>query len=347
MSQPKISGVRMPTPVVKTTSVSHSPFWKGRPTLVTGAGGFLGRWLVHRLVDAGADVVCVVRDPDRLTKPPSMETVSRVRIVRNDLRDYDSVVRILHDSSVDTVIHLAAQAIVGIAMRDPMHTLETNVAGSWRILEACRKTPSVKQVVVASSDKAYAPNRPLPFDEATPLEGRYPYEVSKSCADLVAQMYGITFGVPLCIARCGNFFGGGDINFNRVVPGTIRSVLQGERPLIRSDGLYVRDYLYIEDAVEAHMLLAEQLAARPELAGQAFNFSNEVRLTVIDLVREILHLMGSDLEPSVMNSASNEVRETYLTAERARRELGWSPRFSVEEGLERAIAWYRDFVSKY
>jgi CDP-glucose 4,6-dehydratase len=211
------------------------------------------------------------------------------------------------------------------------------------VLEACRRSPAVGQVVVASSDKAYGTRDQLPYDEDTPLRGCHPYDVSKSCADLIAQAYGATYQLPVVISRCGNFYGGGDLNWSRIVPGTIRAVLRGERPVIRSDGQYVRDYFYVEDGAAAYTLLAERLAADPRLRGRAFNFSDESPVSVLALVRRVLALMGSDLEPEVLDEATHEIREQYLSAARARAELGWHPLFSLDEGLRRTIGWYRDF----
>jgi CDP-glucose 4,6-dehydratase len=242
------------------------------------------------------------------------------------------------------VFHLAAQTIVSIANRNPVSTFESNVAGTWTLLEACRRSPTVKQIILASSDKAYGDHEQLPYDETTPLQGQHPYDVSKSCADLIAHSYAVTYGLPVATTRCGNFYGGGDLNWNRIVPGTIRSVLRGQAPIIRSDGKYIRDYFYVEDGAAAYVLLAEKLAEMPELKGEAFNFSNEIQVTVSDLVAQILKVMNSDLKPEVLNQASNEIRHQYLSAAKARRMLDWSPLFTLEEGLEKTISWYRDFL---
>jgi CDP-glucose 4,6-dehydratase len=233
---------------------------------------------------------------------------------------------------------------VGIANRNPISTFESNIQGTWNLLEACRRSTGVRSVVIASSDKAYGHQDKLPYGEDTPLEGRHPYDVSKSCADLISQAYAASFGLPVVVTRCGNFYGGGDLNWNRIVPGTIRSVLRGERPVIRSDGEYIRDYFYVEDGAAAYMLLAEQVHVRPELTGLAFNFSNETEVTVIDLVNRVLEAMDSKLEPVVLNQASNEIRRQYLSAERARRMLAWSPLFTLDTGIGRTISWYRDFL---
>jgi len=209
------------------------------------------------------------------------------------------------------------------------------------VLEACRRSPSVKQIVVASSDKAYGNQEKLPYDESTPLQGQHPYDVSKACGDLIARMYAVSFASPVAITRCGNFFGSCDLNWNRIIPGTIRSVIRGQRPVIRSDGNYIRDYFYVEDGAAAYMLLAEQLAARPELRGEAFNFSNEKQVTVKELVQRILSLMDSKLEPEIRDEVRNEIRHQYLTAEKARRLLQWRPLYDLDRGLRETIEWYR------
>jgi CDP-glucose 4,6-dehydratase len=321
-----------------------SDFWRDRPTFVTGGTGLVGSWLVRRLVEAGAQVVCLVRDWVPQSELVRSGTLERVAVVRGDIRDQATVERALGEYEVDTVMHLAAQTIVGIANRNPVSTFESNVQGTWAVLEACRRSPSVKQVVFASSDKAYGDCDTLPYDETTPLVGRHPYDVSKSCADLIAQSYATTYGLPVVITRCGNFYGGGDLNWNRIVPGTVRSVHRGQRPVIRSDGTYVRDYFYVEDGAHAYMTLAEKLAEDRALAGQAFNFSNEIQVPVRELVDRIIHSMGSELEPEVRNEAKHEIKHQYLSAEKARRVLGWRPLFTLDEGLSRTIAWYDDFL---
>lgn len=322
-----------------------SDFWLDRPTFVTGSTGLVGGWLVRRLIDLGADVVCLERDWVPQCELIRARLTERVKVVRGDVRDQALLERILGEYEIETVIHLAAQTIVPIANRNPVSTFETNIGGTWTLLEACRRSPTVKQIVLASSDKAYGDHDILPYNEEMPLRGRHPYDVSKSCTDLIAQTYAITYSLPVVISRCGNFYGGGDLNWNRIIPGTIRSVLRGKRPIIRSDGQYIRDYFYVEDGAAAYVLLAERLAANPNLCGQAFNFSNEKRMSVLELVEQILSLMDSDLEPEVRNEATNEIRQQYLDATRARNILGWRPLFSLEEGLRRTIEWYKDFLS--
>jgi CDP-glucose 4,6-dehydratase len=320
-------------------------FWLDRRTFVTGGTGLVGGWLVQRLVEAGADVVCLVRDWVPQSELVRSRWIERVKVVRGDIRDRELLERILGEYEIDTVFHLAAQTIVTIANLNPISTFETNIGGTWNLMEACRRSPRVKQIVIASSDKAYGDQEALPYDENTPLKGQHPYDVSKSCADLIAHTYAVSYGLPVVITRCGNFYGGGDLNWNRIIPGTIRSVLRGQRPVIRSDGNYTRDYFFVEDGVAAYMLLAEKLAALPELKGKAFNFSNESPITVLDLVKVILILMTTSLQPEICNEANNEIRHQYLSASLARQTLDWQPIFSLEEGLGKTITWYKEFFA--
>ena len=326
--------------------MAPSIFWQDRLTLVTGATGFAGGWVVRKLLERQADIVCLIRDwiPD--SELIGSDLLARVKTVRGDLGDQAVLERLLGEYEIDTVLHLGAQTIVGVANANPVSTFESNIAGTWSILEACRRSPKVKQIVVASSDKAYGDTERLPYDEATPLCGKHPYDVSKSCADLIAQSYATTYGLPVAITRCGNFYGPGDLNWNRIVPGTIRSVLRGERPVIRSDGQYMRDYLYVEDAATAYLLLAEKLAANAGFSGEAFNFSNETSVTVLELTHKIIALMDSHLEPDVRSEAKNEILCQSLSAMKARRELGWRPRFTLEEGLCKTIPGYKDFLER-
>jgi CDP-glucose 4,6-dehydratase len=321
-----------------------SGFWTDRSVLITGATGLVGSWLTQRMVEAHADVVCLVRDWVPQSELVRRGTIEQVKVVRGDVRDRDFLERILGEHEIEVVIHLAAQTIVGIANRNPISTFESNIQGTWNLLEACRHAPLVKSIVVASSDKAYGDQEILPYSEDTPLAGQHPYDVSKSCADLIAGAYAKSYGLPVVITRCGNFYGGGDLNWNRIVSGTIRSLYRGQAPVIRSDGQFIRDYFYVEDGAAAYMLLAERLLTDPALRGQAFNFSNEIQITVLDLVQRISRLMNSTLEPVVLNQATNEIRHQYLSAEKARRMLGWSPLFTLDRGLQATVEWYQRFL---
>lgn len=325
--------------------MSDPGFWRDRSVLVTGSTGLLGSWLTRELARLGAKVVVLVRDWVPASEAVRSGTLGRVVVARGDVRDQEVVERILGEYEVRSVLHLAAQTIVTIANRNPVSTFESNIRGTWVLLEAARRSPAVEQVVVASSDKAYGAHPQLPYAEDAPLQGRHPYDVSKSCADLIAQSYAVTYHLPICITRCGNLYGGGDLNWNRLVPGTIRSAFRGERPVVRSDGSYIRDYFYVEDGVHAYLSIAEAMASRAGVVGEAFNFSNEIQVTVLDLVGRILSACGRpDLEPDVRNEARHEIPHQYLDASKARGRLGWKPRFDLGEGLRRTVLWYRDFL---
>jgi CDP-glucose 4,6-dehydratase len=325
--------------------VINGSYWQDRPVLVTGATGLLGGWLTKRLLEHDADLVCLVRDWIPQSELVHARLIDKVKVVRGDVRDRNVLERTLVEYEIDTVFHLAAQTIVGTANANPMSTFESNIAGTWNMLEACRRATKIKAIVVASSDKAYGDQSTLPYTEDFPLQGKHPYDVSKSCADLIAQTYANTYRLPVAITRCGNFFGGGDLNWNRIVPGTIRSVLRGARPIIRTDGQFIRDYFYIEDGAAAYMLLAERLAQNPDLCGLAFNFSSEKQDSVLELVNQILAEMDSSLLPDIRNESSKEIRHQHLNAERARRLLNWAPLFTLQEGLRQTIRWYREFLT--
>ena len=320
-------------------------FWKDRNVFVTGATGLLGSWMTRALVELGANVTILLRDTVPQSYLATSGTLQRVNIVHGDLEDYLMVLRAINEYESEAVFHLGAQTIVGTASRSALSTFESNIKGTWNVLEACRVCSKlVKRVVVASSDKAYGSHSNLPYTEETPLEGRFPYDVSKSCADLLTLSYFETYRLPVGITRCGNLYGGGDLNFSRIVPGTIRSVLRGERPIIRSDGKYVRDYFYVEDAVEAYLDFAEQLD-RPELHGQAFNFGTETPMAVLELVERILDVMDArELQPVILNEATHEIREQYLDCTKARTRLSWRAHYSLQEGLVRTVEWYRNFL---
>jgi CDP-glucose 4,6-dehydratase len=322
-----------------------SEFWRDRSVLVTGCTGLLGSWLVAELVQRRARVTGLIRDWVPKSRLYTEDWHQQINIVRGCVQDLQTLKRAINEYEVDTVFHLAAQSIVGVGNRDPLDTFETNIKGTWNLLEACRQIGGVSRVVVASSDKAYGDQLVLPYDETTPLQGEHPYDVSKSCADLICRTYYVSYRVPVCITRCGNFYGGGDLNFNRIVPDTIRSTLRDKQVVLRSDGSYIRDYFYVKDGVLAYLHLAEQMD-RQEIWGEAFNFSNELQIPVLEMVRKILELMDkSHLEPIILNQAKNEIKHQYLSAEKARRLLHWKPQYSLEEGLREAIQWYDKFFN--
>ena len=321
-----------------------SEFWRDRSVFVTGGTGLLGSWLVAELVQRGARVTALVRDWVPKSRLYTEDWHQRMNIVRGCVEDLPTLERAINEYEIDTVFHLAAQTIVGVANREPLATFETNIKGTWNLLEACRKVGGVSRIVVASSDKAYGDQEVLPYDEMTPLQGEHPYDVSKSCADLICRTYYVSYGLPVCVTRCGNIYGGGDLNFNRIVPETIRSALRDKQVVIRSDGSFIRDYFYAKDGVLAYLHLAEQMDRR-EIWGEAFNFSNELQIPVVEIVRKILELMDkSHLEPIILNQAKNEIKHQYLSAEKARRLLDWKPEYSLDESLKETIQWYSDFL---
>ncbi len=322
--------------------------WAGRTVLVTGATGLVGSWLVRRLLQEGARVVALVRDWDTQTELVRSGDVQRCIVVSGRLEDYGTLERAISEHEVEVVFHLGAQAIVGTAFRSPLLTFESNIRGTYNLLEACRVHRSlVQRIVVASSDKAYGEAEVLPYTEDMPAQGRHPYDVSKSCADLLAHTYAHTYGMNIAVARCGNIYGGGDLNWSRIVPGSIRLVLEGKAPVLRSDGTFTRDYLYVEDVVDAYLALAQQVD-RDGVRGEAFNFSPERQLSVLELVQQLLAVLGRpDLQPEILNTAQAEIRDQYLDASKAKRVLGWQARVPLQEGLARTIAWYRPFLAAH
>lgn len=320
-------------------------FWQNRKIFVTGATGLLGSWLTEELLRRGAAVTCLVRDWVAGSRLLSNGVMAQTNIVHGELEDYSLLVRALNEYEIDTVFHLGAQTIVGTASRSARSTFEANIRGTWNLLEACRACARlIQRVVVASSDKAYGAHEQLPYTEDMPLRGRFPYDVSKSCTDLISFSYYHTYRTPVAVTRCGNLFGGGDLNFNRLIPGTIRSILQNEAPLIRSDGTFVRDYFYVRDAVAAYLQLAEKLPDE-RFIGQAFNFGTETPLSVLEMVQLILKLMGSaSLAPHVLNEASHEIPRQYLDCTKAKQMLHWRPQFGLDAALHETIAWYREHL---
>ncbi|RQP22097.1 NAD-dependent epimerase/dehydratase family protein [Piscinibacter terrae] len=322
--------------------MTQNTFWQNRNVFVTGASGFLGSWVTSELNKRGANVVGLVRDVSKTGKDSLIPGAGLNFTVFGALEDLPLLTRAINEYEIDTVLHLGAQPIVGIANRNPVSTFEANIRGSWNLLEACRQVSTVKRIVVASSDKAYGEQPKLPYDEGMPLQGMHPYDVSKSCTDLISQTYHNTYGTPVCITRCGNFFGGGDLNFSRIVPGTIRSVAEGKRPVIRSDGTLIRDYVYVRDVALFYLHLAEAMENK-DIHGHAFNYSTESQLTVLDITRLILKLMKSDLQPEVLNEAKGEIPHQYLSSAKAREMLRWSSHITIEEGLKETIDWYLNY----
>lgn len=328
--------------MLTSTESSFTPrWWRGRSVFVTGASGLLGTHLCQVLAGHGAHVVALVRDQTAFSCRDE-----RITWVTGDIRDQALMERVINGYEIKTLFHLAAQAIVGVANRNPVDTFDSNIRGTWSVLEAARRVPGIEQILVASSDKAYGVHEKLPYTEDSSLHGRHPYDVSKSCADLIAQTYAHTYALPVCVVRCCNLFGGGDLHWNRLVPGTIRSVLEGRNPIIRSDGSMTRDYLYIEDGVDAYLTLAQTMSHDASLHGQAFNFGNNAPLTVLELVLKILNIAGRPgLEPKILNEASNEIPAQYLDSTRATEVLGWQPQFGLTQGLKATFSWYRKHLT--
>jgi CDP-glucose 4,6-dehydratase len=320
-------------------------FWRQRNVFVTGCTGFLGSWLTDELIAREANVVGLIRD--MVPQAPFFlgGLHGKIKSVWANVEDYYVIERVLNEYEIDTVFHLAAQSIVGVANRNPMATFETNIRGTWTLLEACRRNKQVSRVVVASSDKAYGQHETLPYTEESPLKGSHPYDVSKSCADLISQTYHNTYRTPVCVTRCGNLFGPGDLNLSRIVPGTISSVLRGERPIIRSDGSPMRDYVYVRDIAAAYMTLAEHMDGK-DIHGQAFNFGTDEPLSVLELTRTILRVAGrEDLEPIVLNESHGEILHQYLSSERAKNVLKWRLEIPMAQRLAETVQWYRDYFS--
>lgn len=325
--------------------MSREGFWRDQRVFVTGATGIVGSWLVRDLLANGARVAVLVRDADPQSELLRSGDVQRCTVFNGSVEDFWTLERAISLHEAAHVFHLAAQTIVGVAHRNPFTTFEANVRGTYNLLEACRVHRSlVRGVIVASSDKAYGEVEALPYVETMALQGRHPYEVSKSCTDLIAASYAHTYDVPVAIARCGNIYGGGDLNWSRIVPGTVRALLRGERPVLRSDGTFRRDYIYVKDVARAYMVLGERLG-ESAVRGQAFNFSDESPLAVLDMVSAIGRVMGTVVEPTIRDVAQGEIRDQYLDATKARTVLDWRAAYDLDTGLRETVAWYRALLA--
>lgn len=327
------------------TNQPSREFWSTKRVLVTGATGMVGAWVTRWLVDAGAHTVAFISDSDPQSELFRSGYINQVSVMNGRLENYDDVERAINNQEIDSIIHLGAQPIVGAADRSPRHTFESNIQGTWNVLDAARVLSGlVKRIVVASSDKAYGTQVVLPYTEQMSMNGDHPYEVSKSCTDLISTTYARTYGLPVTIARCGNIYGGGDLNWNRIVPGTFRSILRGEQPVLRSDGTFVRDYLHVDDIVSAYLLLGER-SHEQELKGHGFNFSDESPLTVMEIYRAICEAAERPgLEPRILNSATGEIKDQYLDSSKAHEVLGWRASVSLQDGLAKSWQWYRELL---
>lgn len=320
-------------------------FWHGRRVFITGCTGFLGSWLTAALLDRGAAVTGLIRSLEPNSQLVRTGLIDQIDQVSGNLIDYDLLRRLLVEQKIDTVFHLAGQTIVGVANREPVETFETNIRGTWLLLEAVRHTPSVRGVVVASSEKAYGEQLNLPYREDYPLQGRHPYEVSKSCADLIAQSFAHTYGLAIAVTRCSNLFGGGDLNWNRLIPGTIRSVLNQERPVLRSNGSYQRDYLFVADAVRGNLMLAEKLTD-PAVRGLPFNLGSGYGVSALEAVRTIISLSDHpQLEPIILDEVRGEILDEYLSADQAKNTIGWEPQYTLADGLRETMGWYQAYLN--
>ena len=320
-------------------------FWKNKRVFVTGANGFLGSWLTKALVDSGAKVVVLIRDWIPGSVLTNMKNVynSLEAVVKGDLIDGQLITRIFNEHNIDSCFHIGAQTIVGIANKSPISTFESNIRGTWNILEAARNV-GVQRIVVASSDKAYGEQQDLPYKESYSLNALHPYDASKACTDILARTYANTYNMPVVVTRCANIYGGGDLNFSRIIPDTIRSILQNKNPIIRSDGTPLRDYIYIDDAVNAYLIVAEK-ADKKGIKGEAFNFGSNSPIKVLDLVKKIIAVSGNkSLKPVIEGSSrcKGEIKNQYLSSIKAERLLGWKPVCSLEKGIMETIKWYKD-----
>lgn len=319
-------------------------FWKNRNVLVTGATGFIGGNLAKKLVEAGANVCTIVYDLRPKNSLTLLGIDDKINKVLGSVVDFSLIERVINEYSLDSIFHLAAQPIVGVANRSPMSTFKVNIEGSWNIFEAARRVGCVERIVTASSDKAYGDQKELPYKESSPLSASYPYDASKACADILARSYAKTYELPVAITRCANVYGGADLHLNRIVPGTILWVLRGETPIIRSDGTLEREYMYIDDAVNAYLTLAEYIDKK-SLAGEAFNFGTCVPTTVLELFELIIKTCGKNVKPKILNQVKSEIQSQYMDSGKAKKILGWEAKVPLEDGIRRTVDWYKEHLN--
>lgn len=323
-----------------------SNFWQGKKVAVTGATGIVGSWLVKDLLAKGANISALIYERNNTSELIRSGDIQEIVCIDGDLRNIEDIQRMLDANNAEYIFHLGAQTIVGEALQDPLDTFESNIMGTWNLMEAVRIRPDLKGVLVASSDKAYGTTERLPYNENTPLRGEGPYDVSKSCTDLIASSYFKTFRVPIVIARCGNIYGGGDVNWSRIVPGTIRSLLNNEQPVIRSNGKFLRDYIYVQDAVSAYLHMAEAIA-KSSAAGEAFNFSRQEPISVLDIYSSICHAtVGHFVEPLILDLAKHEIIDQHLDSAKARSQIGWESKYTLSDGLALTVDWYRTYFKE-
>ena len=319
--------------------------WKNRNVLVTGGNGFIGSHLVNKLVEKEANVIVLVRDLMNNAIYNYFNIESKIIQVQGDLSNYSIIERVLNEYSINSCFHLAAQALVQIANRSPLSTFESNIKGTWNLLEACRNSKTIERIIIASSDKAYGIQRKLPYTEESPLLGTFPYDVSKAAADMLSTSYFVTYGLPIAITRNANTYGGGELNFSRIIPHAIRSILLGEEVIIRSDGSPERDYMYIKDAVNGYIILSENID-REDVKGNVFNFGTGEPISVFNLLNKISYLSGKpDIKPKILGKAKNEIDRQYLAINKAKKRLNWKPQYTIEEGLKETILWYKNYFS--